>query len=125
MYGVESPTSAAGMVRAPCGYGGPPPVSGVGQEAVDPLKRGALSAARDRVREVLANTGYVDVTGPLHVNFQTYLQRGPVEMNMEDLKPGLLPDVAAWVASQLATDPENVLETQARVPPEAAIRLIT
>lgn len=125
MNGVESPMSAARMVRAACGYGGLPPVSGAGQEAINPLKRGALIAARDKVREILASTGYVDLTGPLHVNFQTYLHRGPVEMNMDDLKPGLLPDVTARVAGQLATDPESALETQARVPPEAAIRLIT
>jgi hypothetical protein len=68
--------------------------------------------------------GYIEATGPLLDNFEVYLSRQPVEMAIEDLKPGLLSDVASWVASELADDPEEAAQAQARVPAQAAMRLL-
>jgi hypothetical protein len=107
MYGVENATSAAGMVRAAAAH------------------HGALGLARTAVREVLSKVGFVDVTGSLDANFETYLSRSPVEMEIEDLKPGLLSDLVSWVAGVLAGDPTQGLEAQAHVQPRAAVKLLT
>jgi len=123
MSGVESSTSA-GMVRAIWGCYGSRPTFGVEQEYYDPLHRGALDLARTAVRQVLGNTGFVDVTGPATTNFKVYLTRSPVELSMEDLKPGLLNDIASWVASVLAGAPEQGLQVQAHVSPDAAMKLL-
>lgn len=107
MYGVESLTGAAEMVRAVSEHNGP------------------LGSARNTVREALNNTGFVDVTGPLDANFRTYLNRNPVEMDIDDLKPGLLNDLADWVANELANEPEQAMQIQAWVEGRAAIKLLT
>jgi hypothetical protein len=65
------------------------------------------------------------MAGPLHENFEVYLNRRPVEMDIEDLKPGLLNDVAAWAAGEIASEPRQALQAQAHVPPEGAIKLLT
>ena len=107
MYGVESLTSAGPMVRAAFQYEGP------------------LSSARETVRQAVNSTGFVDVTGPLDANFRTYLNRGPVDMEIGDLKPGLLNDLADWVAGELANEPERAMQIQAWVEAQTAIKLLT
>ena len=107
MYGVGNLIGAAERVRAVSEHQGP------------------LGSARNRVGEALNSTGFVDVTGPLDANFRTYLNRGPVEMEIGDLKPGLLNDLADWVASELANEPEQAMQIQAWVEGRAAIKLLT
>lgn len=107
MYGVGNLIGAAQRVRAVSEHQGP------------------LGSARNRVREALNNTGFVDVTGPLDANFRTFLSRSPVEMEIEDLKPGLLADLASWVASELANEPEQAMQIQAWVEGREAIPLLT
>lgn len=128
MNGVESSTSAAGMVRAFLGRDGVFPASqvyGIPRGSADPLDVGALTSTREGVKQALASTGFVDLSGQLQENFEVYLSRRPVEMDIEDLKPGLLSDLAAWVASEIARNSKAALEAQANVQPAAAVKLLT
>jgi hypothetical protein len=128
MNGVESSTNAARMVRELSGYHGLLPVSGTnGAEhgSTDPIHQGALAAARTAVSDVLASSGFVDLTGPHQQNFEVYLTHGPVEAKIEDLKPGLLSDLEAWVRSQILGDAQQALQIQANVPSQGALKLLT
>jgi hypothetical protein len=125
MNGVESSTHAAGMVRALVGREGVLPAQGIRQGSTDPLDVGALTSTREAVKEALSNTGFVDVTGSAQENFEVYLSRQPIEMAIEDLKPGLLNDLTSWVASQIAAHSQGALDAQAGLPPEAAVKLLT
>jgi hypothetical protein len=125
MNGVESSTNAARMVRELSGYHGLLPVSGAEQGSTDPVNQGALVSARTAVSDVLASSGFVDLTGPHQQNFEVYLAHGSVEPEIEDLKPGLLSDLEAWVRSKLLGDAQQALQIQAHVPPEGAIKLLT
>ena len=107
MYGVGNLIGAAEPVRAVSEHHGP------------------LGSARNTVGEALNSTGFVHVTGPLDANFRTYLNRNPVEMDIDDLKPGLLADLADWVASELENKPEQAMQIQAWVEGRAAIKLLT
>jgi hypothetical protein len=107
MYGVGNLIGAGEMVRAASERHGP------------------LGLARNTVGEALNSTGFVHVTGPLDANFRTYLNRSPVDMEIEDLKPGLLADLADWVASELENKPEQAVQIQAWVEGRDAISLLT
>jgi len=85
---------------------------------------GPLTSAKKALSQALGNTGFVNVVGRLNENFDTYLNRRPVDMEIEDLKPGMLVDVAAWVAAELAANADRALQGQARVRPEAAVKLL-
>ncbi|GEM_PF-7067330 len=107
MYGVGNLIGAVETVRAVSERPGP------------------LGSAREMVRETLNSSGFVDVTGPLDANFRTYLNRNPIDMEIEDLKPGLLADLASWVASELENKPEQALQIQAWVEGQDALPLLT
>ena len=107
MYGVGNLIGAVETVRAVSERPGP------------------LRSAREMVRATLNSSGFVDVTGPLDANFRTYLGRSPVDLAMEDLKPGLLADLASWVASELENEPEQAMQIQAWVEGREAIPLLT
>lgn len=128
MYGVESLTSAVGIVRAPFGHGrvSPAPnVKNVEREPVIPKNPGALAGVRDVLKQTLGSTGFVDLTGPQQANFKTYLNRSPVEMDIEDLRPGLLNHVASWVVSKINGEPDQALRAQANTRREIALKLLT
>jgi hypothetical protein len=128
MNGVESSTNAARIVRELPGYHGLLPVSGAeGAErgSTDPIDQGALALARTALEENLARSGFVDLTGPHQENFEVYLTHGSVEAEIEDLKPGLLSDLEAWIRSKLLGDAQQALQIQANVPAEGAIKLLT
>ena len=118
MNGVENSTSLGSMVCAV-----------FGRDAVErltnPSPLAPLAHTRERVNRAIGGDGYVEITGPLHENFEVYLNRRPVEMSIEDLRPGLLNDVAAWVTSVLAGEPEQALQGQAHIQPQAAVKLLT
>ncbi len=124
MSRAESPTST-GMVRALWGSYGSAPVSGIEHKFPDPLGRGVLDEARTAVRQVVGSNGFIDVTGPAAGNFEVYLRHAPVDLNMEDLKPGLLKDLASWVASEIGSGSSGALAAQANVRPDAAVKLLT
>jgi hypothetical protein len=88
-------------------------------------RHGPLGLARNTVGQALNSTGFVHGTGPLDANFRTYLSRSPVDLAMEDLKPGLLADLADWVASELENKPEQAMQIQAWVEGREAIPLLT
>ena len=90
-----------------------------------PLARGPLAASREAVHEALTNTGFVDVAGASGDNFKTYLDRQPFEMEVGDLKPGMLEDLKAWVASEIANNSNQAQQAQAQVSAEMALKLLT
>jgi hypothetical protein len=113
MIGVESALNVGGSSQTRSGQSGSQPASG------------ALTASRQGVAEALGNTGFVYITGQLHQNFQTYLDRTPFGIEVGDLKPGMLTDLANWVAAILSSaDAEQALETQARAEPQRAVKLL-
>jgi hypothetical protein len=117
MNGVESSTSTVRMVCAVSGRGDV-------RKFADSLRLDPLASTRERVKQALGGDGYVEITGPLQENFEVYLTRRPVEMAIEDLKPGLLKDIAAWAASVIAGEPEQALQGQAFIQPRAAMKLL-
>ena len=123
MSRVENPTST-GMVRALWGSYGQAPACGIEHESPDPLDRGVLDTARTAVRQDVGSNGFIDITGPAGTNFEVYLTHTPVDLNMEDLKPGLLQDLASWVAREIGAGSNEALAAQANVPPEAAVKLL-
>jgi hypothetical protein len=46
-------------------------------------------------------------------------------MDIQDLRPGVLNDLKSWVSSKLTADPKQALQAQARVRPQAAVKLLT
>jgi hypothetical protein len=87
--------------------------------------KGALSAARSRLTQELGSAGFVDPAGGLLDNFRAVLGHHPVEMDIDDLRPGLLSELSEWVASVLEGTPEQAVDAQAHVRPQAAIKLLT
>lgn len=126
MYGVESATHVEGAVYAVPESNGslPQSVQSVEGESRDPLAEGALALARESVKQGLESQGFVDVTGGNLGNFQTFLDRDPTVMEMEDLKPGLLSELASWVSDQIQANAEATSDVQANIDPEAAVKLL-
>ena len=116
MNGVESCINRGEMAYPVFGRNGSPPLSDT--------EGGVLASSRDAIAQFIGTDGYIEVTGLLLENFEVYLNRKPVEMAIEDLKPGLLSDLATWVASELADDPEGAAQAQARIRPQAAAKLL-
>lgn len=114
MNGVESTMSTGGSPQTALGQRG-------SQSAL-----GALAMSRQGVADALGSTGFVFITGQLNENFETYLDREPFAIEVGDLKPGMLTDLESWVTKVLSSaDPEQAVETQARVEPERAVALLT
>ncbi len=127
MNGVES-TRITGMVYPVFGHHGSPPgfrTYDHEPESLSAFRAGPLISSRETVKQSLGGDGYVEITGRLHANFEVYLTRKPVEMAIEDLKPGLLCDIAAWVAGEISAAPEPALGAQAHVRPGMAVKLLT
>lgn len=128
MNGVESAIAASGAVRAVPGLAGLQDALNAGAingSSDDSDDKGALSAARTRLTQELSSSGFVDPGGGLLANFKAVLDHHPVEMDMEDLRPGLLSELSEWVASVLEGAPDQAVNGQARVRPQAAIKLLT
>lgn len=71
------------------------------------------------------NSGFADFTGQGRENLRIFLDFKGVEIEINDLKPGVLVDVGSWAASQIASNPEHAEHVQARVRPDAAVKLLT
>ena len=116
------------MVSTVFGSGGPGSSSGAesAKRRFDAASGdGPLASARKRVRDDLSTSGFIDVTGKILDNFKVFLNLSPAPMDIDDLKPGLLSELASWVASELMDNPTDALKTQANVRPKAAIKLLT
>jgi len=113
MFGVESTAHVVGKVHP------------VPAQDDSPLGSSPLATSRKALQDSLGNTGFVDVTGRLSDNFATYLNRKPFEVEVGDLKPGMLTDLVAWVAGEISGGPDRALQMQAQVDPERAVQLLT
>jgi len=113
MVGVGSALSVNGAIFAISGQGNSESPSAV------------LAASRRAVSRALGTTGFVYVLGQLRDNFETYLTRKPFEIEVGDLKPGMLPDIADWVAAKVSGSPDRALQMQANVQPRRAMSLLT
>jgi len=89
-----------------------------------PLGSSPLATSKKAMQDLLGNAGFVDLTGRSSRNFETYLNREPFEVEVGDLKPGMLTDLVAWVAKEIAGDPDRAMQTQAQVDPERAVQLL-
>ncbi len=128
MHEVESFSSAMMSVQAIPGQALQPPVQdddGGAEQSLPSDGPGALDRARKQLTEALGGTGFVDIAGPQNQNFKTFLNRGPVDLQMDDLKPGTLVELMAWVTQKLALEPERATQAQARIRPEVAVKLLT
>jgi len=89
-----------------------------------PLASGPLVTSRKALHDALGNTGFVDVAGELNDNFKTYLDREPFEIEVGDLKPGMLEDLTSWVASEIAGNADQAQRAQSHIQPERAVKLL-
>lgn len=113
MNGVESTMGTGGSTHMMFGQRGSQSASG------------ALAMSRQGIADALGSAGFVNITGQINENFETYLDRKPFEIELGDLKPGMLTDLESWVASILSSDdPDRALQMQARVEPERAVKLL-
>ncbi len=113
MEGVGSITNSEGATRT------------ASKQEATPSSPGALETGRNEIAKALGVTGFVHVVGPSSENFQTYLTREPFEIEVGELKPGMLVELEKWVASEFSGDPDEVLQIQANVDPERAVALLT
>jgi len=130
MNGVESSTNAEGMVRA-VGAGNrlsPPPraprEADLGRHNV--CARGFVTVAKEMLTKALTGAGFVDVAAGNFTNFGMLVGRSPdTSGEMEDLKPGLAVELAAWAAEQIAGSPGAAGDTQAHVDSQRAVALLS
>ena len=128
MNGAKGTTSVAGVLYLPPGSNNAPPSFGrsrAERESLNAGSDGPLTAVKKTLAESLAISGFVDPGASLQENFAMYLKYHPAKVEMEDLKPGALSDLVSWVKSEIAADAEQSAQAQARVSPEAAVRLLT
>ena len=126
MNGIEDCTHSARMV-----YPNPsaPPFPGtLGQGALrrnTVSRSGFMASAKRILSQALSTGGFVDPSAGARANFNMLVTDQPDEsVDMEDLKPGLVTEVAAWVASELEARPDRVQRMQARIDPQRAVCLL-
>jgi len=124
MNGIEGISEAKPMMHGGLRRGDAQAGSRAGSSDDSP-DAGALASARNRVSSVLGSSGFIDLVGGVLSNIRALLKHRPVTLELEDLKPGVLVEVGSWVASELAYHPDLAENAQARVRPEAAIKLLT
>jgi len=128
MNGIESATNVEGTVRAVLGRRGPKRGFGARGTAKDTdviPEEGALAKARGAVRQVMASSGFISTAGKILENFKVLLEGPAHGMEVKDLKPGVLEELIAWVAAQIAAKADQATQAQAHVRSEAAIKLLT
>jgi len=128
MTGVESATQAGEMVRAVVERGTSAPAAAARRTAEDTdvvPEQGALALARSTVRQAMGRCGFINVAGKILDNFKVFLEGPSFRAEIDDLSPGVLDELVAWVASQLAAKSDEAAQAQAHVPPETAIKLLT
>lgn len=128
MNGVESATYVEGSLRAVLGRREPRGDFGASEVAKDTdviPEGGALAKARGAVRQAMASAGFVNIAGKILENFKASLECPARGMEVEDLTPGVLEELIAWVADRIAARSDQAIQAQAHVRPEAAIKLLT
>jgi hypothetical protein len=126
MFGACTAIGAAGSVYPPGGNSHSHLSSDSHHTRPKPVESdgGALSSARNALSRSLGSAGFVDVTMPFEDSFASALRYRPPEMEIGDLKPGVLMDLMSWGPKKLTAHPRRALAAQANVSPEAAIRLL-
>jgi hypothetical protein len=125
MNGIKGSTRAAAMF---CISGGLSPPRALGESK--PMENNLLSTgyvtARDQaLTEALSNSGFVDLTAGVRVNFRTLVGDGlDGSGGIEDLGPSLAAELLAWVQGRLNGDSDTAGAAQARVEPRRAIGLL-
>jgi len=126
MNGVESSTHASGMVYAGTYMVSPPPPPDAAELTEDNVhSNGYTTTSMDALTTTLHASGFVHIAGGAAANFSnlvTYEGEEPVDM--EDLKPGMMSELVAWVASKLEGSPQAAQDAQARINPERAVSLL-
>lgn len=91
---------------------------------VGSAEAGALAAADEALNQVLDGAGFVDITAPFAESFAACIDYHPAETQVSETTPGALEQLMASLTSGLAAEPDRSVQTQARVPPEDAVRLL-
>jgi len=128
MNGVESATNAEGTVRAVLGQADSERAFGAKEATRDAdviPEEGALAKARGTVGQAMASSGFINIAGKILDNFKVLLEGPALGMEVEELKPGVLDELIAWVASQIAAQSDQATKAQAHIRSEAAIKLLT
>ena len=128
MNGVESYTDMVGPVYADGGIAPPVPAApeGAGLTKDNMLSNGYISSSRGMVSEALGASGFIDIAGGVFANFTMLVSDRPEDsVDMEDLKPGMMTELVAWVASELAGNPEAAQNAQGHIDPQRAVRLLS
>jgi hypothetical protein len=94
------------------------------RKPVNPGQDGALACAEKALSEALGSSGFLDVTAPFDESFMMRLNYHPIEGQIEDPRPGVLEELLSLLKSEIAADPKQTRDVQARVPAEAAVRLL-
>jgi len=129
MNGANGTTSVAGLLYLPPGHNNSSPPSSARaraeREVLNAGTDGPLAAGRRTLAESLTSSGFVDLAASLQENFAMYLKYHPPEVEVGDLKPGMLRDLVSWVKSRIAAQAQRSEQAQAHVSPEAAVKLLT
>ncbi|OHB63969.1 MAG: hypothetical protein A2Y77_10225 [Planctomycetes bacterium RBG_13_62_9] len=128
MNGAENTTSVAVTVRPSLTYNrGSAPASKArrAEQSADPGAGSALALARKALGRVLHGSGFVDIAGSRQENFIMYLNYDSASLEVEDLEPGAVEALKAWIKSMLEVDPEEAAQAQTHARPEAAVKLLT
>lgn len=129
MNGANGTTSVAGILYLPPGHNNSSPPSSVRpraeRESLNAGVGGPLAASKRTLAESLSSAGFVDLAASLQENFAMCLKYQPVEVEIGDLKPGVLRDLVSWVKSTIAAQAQRSAQAQAHVSPEAAVKLLT
>ena len=121
-------TSEAGVLYLPPGNSDSRPSSGyrrTGPEFLYADADGPLTVAGRTLAESLSRFGFIDLTASFQENFAMYLEFRATESDSEDLKPGALRNLMSWLRSNIAAEAEQSVRAQARVSPQAAVKLLT
>ncbi len=92
---------------------------------VDRGASGALAATDRALKHILESAGFVDISAPFGQGFTAYLDGDPGPQNGGDLKASAVGELLAFVRDRIKTEASRSEQTQARVRPEAAVKLLT
>ncbi len=123
MNGIESTPNSVGIPRvAP-----PPPTEMTGSKLTrdNKFSAGHNASLKSMLTDALGASGFIDIAGGIRTNFRMLVgDRPDNSVDMDDLKPGMMVELVAWVASKLKGDAQIARNAQANVDPQRAISLL-
>ena len=111
MNGVESVADVKGLTQMTAERAGSEPT-------------GPLAANRKALSEALGEAGFVDLQGQWQENFEAFISRESFGVEVEDLTLGVISELISSVAEAFSADQGRAQNTQARVGPERAVKLL-